>query len=94
MRDLVCGFVKFVETVLQSESFAGWIVCLCSLTLRVVGLESVWSAVLLSSQLPLPHYLTDQRSLVARSVCQTLVKKMQYTGKVEAIFRCRWAGSK
>lgn len=35
-------------------------------------------APVLSAQLLLPHYLTDQRSLVARSVCQTPGKNVIY----------------
>lgn len=35
-------------------------------------------ALALSSQLLLPHYLKDQRSLVVRSVCQTPGKNVIY----------------
>lgn len=51
----MCGFWEFPKHLnsfdlinkLQSGRFAGWIVCLWSLTLRLLGLESVCCAVLL-----------------------------------------------
>lgn len=43
-------------------------------------------AMALSSQLLLPHYLKDQRSLVARSVCQTPGKKCIIQGKSRLYF--------
>lgn len=43
-------------------------------------------ALALSSQLLLPHYLKDQRSLVVRSVCQTPGKKCNIQGKSRLYF--------
>lgn len=72
VRDTLCMVSKVfpkrwncVIDKLQSKRFAwaGWIVCLCSLTLRVLGLESVWSAILLwRSHLSCCYLTTSQIS--------------------------------
>lgn len=76
---------------LQSKSFAwvGWIVCLCSLTLRLLGLESVWSAILLwRSHLSCCYLATSQISalwLLEMSV-KPRVKKCNIQGKSRLYF--------